>query len=159
MRYIKEAAYRNAGFILFPEMSLTGYERALAADQSMEAADERLNILRQAAVDYQMVISVGGPLRMNHRLYIASWVFTPEGKREIYIKRFLHPGEELFYDRREDFELFLTHEGRKIAFAICFDIENDAHIMKAVEERATMYTAGIFYSEGEFSTAYNAYSI
>ncbi len=148
MRYIKEAARHNAGFILFPELSLTGYERELAASQGMEAEDERLNILGQAASEYQMVISVGGPLIIDYRLFIASWVFTPEGKREIYIKKFLHPGEELFFESREDYNPMLMHEGERVAFAICFDIENDAHIRKAAEQEATMYTASIFYSDG-----------
>lgn len=148
MRYITEAARQNAGFILFPELSLTGYERELAASQGIEAEDDRLNILGQAATEYQMVISVGGPLIIDHRFFIASWVFTPEGKREIYIKKFLHPGEELFFESREDYDLMLMHEGEKIAFAICFDIENDAHIRKAVKQKATMYTASIFYSDG-----------
>ncbi len=113
----------------------------------MEADDERLNILQRAATEYQMVISVGGPLRIDHSLYIASWVFSPEGKREIYIKKFLHPGEELFFESREDYDPLLIHENERIAFAICFDIENDAHIKKAAEQKASMYTASIFYSD------------
>lgn len=148
MKYIEEAAKHNAEFILFPELSLTGYERELAVSQSIEVEDERLDILGQAAIKHRMVISVGGPLRMDHKLFIASWVFTPEGKREIYIKRFLHPGEDLIFESREDYNLMLMHEGERVAFAICFDIENDAHIRKAVEQKATMYTASIFYSDG-----------
>ena len=46
MRYIKEAARLNAGFILFPELSLTGYERELAASQGMEAEDEMGKLLQ-----------------------------------------------------------------------------------------------------------------
>ncbi len=147
MKYIKEAARQNAGFILFPEMSLTGYERELAANQSLEAEDERLNVLEQAATDYQMVISVGGPLRIDNRLYIASWVFTPEGKREIYIKRFLHPGEELFFESREDYAPMIKYQGERIALAICFELEVDEHIRSAVERDASIYTASIFYSD------------
>jgi predicted amidohydrolase len=147
LRYIREAAGQNAGFILFPELSLIGYERELAKNQSLEADDVRLNVLKEAAAEYQMVISVGGPLRIGNTIFIASWVFTPEGKREIYIKKFLHPGEELFFESREDYDPMLMHQGEKIAFAICFDIENDEHIRKAVRRKATIYTASIAYSE------------
>ncbi len=148
LQLIREAAKENAGFILFPEMSLTGYERELAADQSFTAEDERLDGLRQAAIEHHMVISAGGPLRIGGNLYIASWIFLPEGKQEIYIKKFLHPGEEVFYESREDYDPILVRDGERISFAICYDLENDDHIRKVAEQYATMYTASIFYSSG-----------
>lgn len=151
LRYIKMAAEQNADFILFPELSLTGYERELAANQSFTADAPQLDVLAQAAIEYHMVIVAGGPLRIENSLYIASWVFMPDGKKLNYIKKFLHPGEDLFFESRKDYDPMLLLNGERISFAICFDLENDEHIKKAVELNTSMYTASIFYSRNGIS--------
>jgi len=59
MEYIRLAAQQGSEIVVFPEMSLTGYERELAGAQSFTKDDPRLECLKKASSDYGIVIVAG----------------------------------------------------------------------------------------------------
>ncbi|MBR9999401.1 MAG: hypothetical protein KFF73_10540, partial [Cyclobacteriaceae bacterium] len=83
--------------ILFPEMSLTGYTREKASRYAMMRDDPRLEKLRNMAMEYQMIIIAGAPVRLGREMYIGSFIFLHDGSESIYLKKFLHAGEEKYY--------------------------------------------------------------
>ncbi|KFX83972.1 amidohydrolase, partial [Ralstonia solanacearum] len=50
LAFLHEAAARHVRLIVFPELSLTGYESAIAHEAAMHADDARLAPLRDACV-------------------------------------------------------------------------------------------------------------
>jgi predicted amidohydrolase len=147
MSFIELAAEQGSKFIQFPELSITGYEREQARAQCFEEADKRLDCFRKASEKHDIVIAAGAPLLLEDRLYIASWIFKPNGTQEIYIKKYLHTGEEIYFESSMQRDPVLRLNDKQLSFAICFDIENDAHIQCAKEKNSDYYAAGIFYSQ------------
>jgi predicted amidohydrolase len=56
---VVRAAAAGVAVVVFPELSLTGYEPRLAAELAVTAADARLDVLQQAAERHQITLSQG----------------------------------------------------------------------------------------------------
>lgn len=158
LKLIDIAAQYEVQFLIFPEMSLTGYERELAEELSFSEEDERLSVLKDKAILHNMMISVGAPIKINSQLHIGSFIFLPDGSMHIYTKQFLHTGEEKFFSPSFSFNPLLTLENEKITTAICADIANSLHPENAGKQHTTLYTAGIFYTETSMPKAFEQLS-
>lgn len=143
---INEASRHGAQFILFPEMSLTGYEREIAGRLHFTSDDVRFEDIQTASSAKDIIVTVGAPLMIDEKLYISSIIFHPDKEKEIYLKKFLHPGEETVFHTRPGFTPYTFINNEKIAQAICYDIEKDEHINEVKNNGATIYAASIFYS-------------
>jgi predicted amidohydrolase len=146
MEYIKLAARHDSDLILFPELSLTGYERELARKQYFSLDDKRLDCFQKASVEHNITIVVGAPLLLEDHLYIASWIFA-QTKNHIYIKKYLHPGEELYFNSSLEFDPTIALSDNQVSFAICYDIEIEEHIKSVKNRNSNYYAASIFYSK------------
>ncbi|MPM12903.1 hypothetical protein SDC9_59258 [bioreactor metagenome] len=146
MDFIKLAVKKHAKIVVFPEMSLTGYERELAKAQCLSMDDARLEVLQKAAVEYNIAIVAGGPLLLDDHLYIASWIFTPTQGTQLYTKKFMHPGEELYFEPGTEHDPSINLNGELFSFAICYDIERDEHVACVADKKADFYAASIFYT-------------
>jgi predicted amidohydrolase len=158
LQLIDIAAQHQVQFLIFPEMSLTGYERELAKELSFSEEDERLSVLKDKAILYKMMINVGAPIKINSQLHIGSFIFLPDGNMHIYTKQFLHTGEEKFFSPSFSFNPVLALENEKITTAICADIANPLHPENAAKQHTTLYTAGIFYTEKSMPVAFDQLS-
>lgn len=147
LEYIRLAAQQGSKIVVFPEMSLTGYERELARAQSFTKDDPRLECLKRASSDYGIVIVAGGPLLLEDRLYIASWIFEPSEEPQIYTKKFLHPGEEVYFQSSTGYDPVVKLDQEQLSFAICYDIENYEHVECAKNKKSNLYAPSIFYSQ------------
>ena len=143
VRMAEEAARRGARFLLFPELSLTGYSRALSAADTVDATTSDLAPLAEISCCQQMVISVGLPLAATGGLLIASLSFLPDGRRSVYTKRYLHAGEEKTFAVGTGGPLLSAGE-RRIGMAICAEINHRAHIEQTLESGAHVYAASCF---------------
>jgi predicted amidohydrolase len=146
LRLIDVAAQNKSQLIVFPEMSLTGYERELAEGLSFSEDDQRLNVFKHRSALHQMLIIVGAPVKINAKLYIGAFIFSPDGSTAVYTKRFLHTGEEQFFEPGFDLNPLINFENEKISIAICADITNPLHAENAGKRNSTLYAAGIFYT-------------
>ena len=88
------AALRSAQIIIFPELSLTGYEPELANALATNKDDERFNELQQVSDEKNIVIGAGIPVRSDKGILIGMIIFRPLQPRQIYFKQYLHPDEE-----------------------------------------------------------------
>lgn len=147
MEFTRLAAQHGSEIVVFPEMSLTGYERELARAQSFTKDDPRLECLKKASLDYGIVIVAGGPLLLEERLYIASWIFEPSKDAQIYTKKYLHPGEKLYFQSSMEYDPVVKLNHEQLSFAICYDLEQDEHVECAKNKKSNLYAASIFYSQ------------
>jgi predicted amidohydrolase len=146
LRLVELAAKEGAKLIVFPEMSLTGYERELADELSFSENDSRLSSLKEKAVSGQIIIVAGAPIKIDSQLHIGSFIFKPDNTVSIYTKQFLHDGEELFFSPGFDYNPMVEIENERISFAICADITNPTHPENAARNKSTLYLASIFYT-------------
>ena len=60
--YINDAAERGTNVVIFPELSLTGFEPELALDLAMRVKDEKLGVLEKLSIKHDIAIITGAPL-------------------------------------------------------------------------------------------------
>jgi predicted amidohydrolase len=150
LAFMRAAIGKGVRFLLFPELSLTGYERALAERLAIDPADTRLQSLHELARASGMVTVVGAPIRLADRpdLFIAALVLGG-AEVAVYTKRHLHPGED---------EVFRTGDGGArvriatdyIALAVCADFSHASHATAAAQSGATVYAASVLITEGGY---------
>lgn len=153
-RLINLAAIHGAQLILFPELSVSGYERENAGNLEFTSNDSRLDEFRQLAINRKIIIVAGVPLRQESKLYISAFVFYPNGDEQIYTKQDLHDGEEIYFSPGVNDGLQIRLDDEAFSIAICADVTNPAHAVKAASLNTTIYLASIFYTPNGISEGY-----
>ncbi len=156
LRLALQAAGAGARLIIFPEMSLTGYQREMGSELAFEPADPRLQPLQELALARDLIIVAGAPIRIGSQLYIGAFVLGNGPEPRIYIKQFLHGDEKLWYVPGFDHNPLVEIENEQVSLAICADISNAQHPANAKERGTTLYAAGIFYTPQSVDKAHNS---
>ena len=155
---IDEAAQYKVQLIVFPEMSLTGYEREKSKELAFKTDDIRLTAFREKANQYQMTIIVGVPIEIESELYIGAFIIQPGGTITIYTKQFLHDGEEKFFSSGSLAPSIIKTIDERLSIAICADITHPQHPENAFANQASLYAASIFYTPNGIAEAYKQLS-
>ena len=138
-RLIDLAISNQAGTIIFPELSVTGYEPELAHELAMDAYDVRLDDFQQISDNKSVTIGVGVPTRNDRGISISMIVFQPHTKRQIYSKKYLHEDELPFFVQGENTNALLGETN--VALAICYELSVPQHAEDAVKSGAAIYIA------------------
>ncbi len=157
-RMIDLASKNHVDLIVFPEMSITGYEREKARDLAFTATDSRLDRLRQLSVDTKMILIVGAPIQINDKLYIGAFILKPDHSTSIYTKQYLHTGEEKFFDYSFDYNPLINLNNEQAFISICADIVYPKHAENASKNGATLYVASIFFTPNGIAYAHKTLS-
>jgi predicted amidohydrolase len=157
-RLIKIAAGSGAELIVFPEMSISGYERENANELSFSGNDGRLSKLQKLADEHRMTIIAGAPIRIKNEIFIGSFVLRPAKAVSVYTKQFLHEGEDEFFASSFEYNPAIQLNNEKMALAICADIDHPEHPANAKKAKSTIYIASIFFSPNGIPNAHTALS-
>lgn len=150
LAYTEHAAVLGADVVVFPELSLTGYELELLEQLAMMQESEIFNTLSDAATTNNIVVIAGCPLVSEGRKpQIGAVICFPNGKREFYAKQYLHEGEDVYCSTGSESYLF-TVNGTRIALAICADFANPAHSEAASAQQVEVYIASALISEAGY---------
>jgi predicted amidohydrolase len=153
-RLIELAVQNKVQLIVFPELSISGYEREDAQKLVFKKDDSRLNHLRKLAVENNIIIVAGAPIQIENEMFIGEFIISPDNSVSIYTKQFLHEGEDEFFESSFDYNPMITIENKKISFAICADIDNPLHAENASKRETDIYIASIFFSPNGIPNAY-----
>ncbi|NMX57675.1 carbon-nitrogen hydrolase family protein [Pseudomonas edaphica] len=153
LRFMQAAAEQGVQLLVFPELSLTGYEPALAAQLAITPEDVLLAPLREMAQELRMTAVVGMPIRLapGTGVFIGALVLGADGSLAVYTKQHLHPGEEVAFVAGQG-GAALEWADDRIALAVCADFSHASHPRLAAEAGATVYAAGVLISEGGYAT-------
>ena len=143
---IELAADHGANLIVFPELSITGYERETAETLSFSNDDARLEGLKKLAVERNIIIIAGAPVKINAVLYIGEFLIRPDYTVSIYTKQFLYTGEDEYFTSSFDYNPIIELNEEKMSLAICADIMNRQHPENARKTGSTVYISSIFFS-------------
>ncbi|WP_114193470.1 carbon-nitrogen hydrolase family protein [Edaphovirga cremea] len=145
--FIATAVRENVDLLVFPELSLTGYELSIAREQALTLQDPRLDALRADARTHRMNVVLGAPLAAGNgeTCYIGAIIFTADGTLYAYTKQHLH-GEEIHLFSRGEGGPLLTVRQHAVGLAICADISHADHPAKAAQSGASIYIAGVLIS-------------
>ena len=161
---LAELAQRaGAELVLFPELSLTGYELKRARDLAFTAADRRLSGLRTWARQAEVTLVVGAPVLLGSSLHIGALVLDSSGPVHVYAKRHLGafpasvsprgtvpPPEDQVFE--PGLEHLLVECGRGTAgVAICADIGRPAHAKAVADRGASTFLASAFLIPADYA--------
>ncbi|MBV7426728.1 MULTISPECIES: carbon-nitrogen hydrolase family protein [unclassified Acidovorax] len=151
LAFARVAAHHGVQVLVFPELSLTGYEPAVLAAQVLDADHGVLAPLRQAARDHGMALVVGAPaapVAPGALLpSIGAWVLGADGSAALYRKRHLHASEASFASAGMDDAQVHLLAGEPTGLAICADITHPEHARAAHGAGAVLYAASALISE------------
>jgi predicted amidohydrolase len=147
---IKKASELGISYIVFPELSLTGYEPEIAKHLAFSNDDLRLKPLIDSAIKNNIKMAVGGPLLSDGLPKIGLIIISPSGVVETYAKMHLHPGEEQYFSEGEHHHHVIIND-TTIANAICADTNNPKHAHDCFEFGATVYIAGVMVTASGYA--------
>lgn len=154
--FIDAAVTAGVQLLVFPELSLTGYDLPGMGAAALSPSDERLAPLARRAASNNMTIVAGAPLRNPNGLpFIGAIAFHPDGSRTSYRKHFLYQGEEQFAAPGSALSQVIDVRGVPVGLAICFDTSNQQHPHAAVMAGATLYAAGSVISQAGYAKELN----
>lgn len=150
---VEHSALSNADVVVFPELSLTGYELELAQKLASQPEPSRFEMLSKAAVDNQIIVIAGCPLvnSESDKPTIGAAICFPNGAVEFYSKQYLHEGEDK-YCSSGNIDYSLTVNGYILALAICADFVNPEHAKRASLQGADIYLVSALISRSGFDT-------
>lgn len=149
---IVTAARHGISALVFPELSLTGYEPDLAADLAIGVEDTRLSSLQTLAQEHRMAVVVGAPIRSNTtKPSLGAILFTGDGRRRIYRKITLGASEPSYFTHGS-VPLSFTAHGQTIGIAICGDSSQPSHPQGYAAAGATIYAACVFLNTEWYAT-------
>lgn len=132
----------GADVVVFPELSLTGYEPALAQALATHQEDSRFDNFQNVSNAHQLTIGVGVPTKHSTGVCISMVLFQPHEVRRTYSKKYLHADEEAFFVSGQGSPI-LRINNAVIALAICYELSIPAHAAKAYESGADIYIASV----------------
>lgn len=84
--WIKQASNQHTDLIVFPELSLTGYEPELARSLATNQDDKRLDCFQKLSDENNITIGVGLPTKIVDEFNISMIIFQPRKGRITYSK-------------------------------------------------------------------------
>lgn len=170
-RWTSLAVEQGVDLLVFPELSLTGYEPSLAQALATTKEDERFEGLQRMSDRYGIWIGAGMPIKEDaagsvpggegvtagdrgregviagdkggrERVQIGMVIFRPDEERIVYAKQYLHADEQPFFVPGKE-QVFLSLDDHKIALAICYELSVADHSANAYSHRADIYLASV----------------
>ncbi|WP_417449493.1 carbon-nitrogen hydrolase family protein [Kordiimonas sp.] len=145
MRMAGMAAQAGVDFLVFPELSVTGYEMDLAESLQSTPDDAMFAPLQTFASQHDMRVMVGMPLRApSGKPYLGS-VILGGAAPVAYHKVHVHKSEEPYF-QPDDKVGMAEHKGTKLGLAICADLNHPSHAARAADCGADIYAASALIS-------------
>jgi predicted amidohydrolase len=153
LRVVGRAAAHGARLVVFPELSLTGYELDLAGALRMAPDDLRLAPLAEASRRLGVHVMVGAPWGGDGDgdgalPFLGAFLFTPGGT-ETYAKVHVHVSEAPYVAAGTTGRV-VDLGGVATGLAICRDTMIPAHAAEAAGRGAELYVAGVMKTVDEY---------
>ncbi|MCE6995194.1 carbon-nitrogen hydrolase family protein [Saccharothrix sp. S26] len=145
---VAEAA--DADLLLFPLLSLTGYDLHRLAEPSAWTIpdDPRLDVVREASRAHGVTTVVGAAWAGPDGRVLASVALSPDGGVEVVGKHHLSRAErELFEPAGPAHPVDVR--GWRVALAVCFDAAAPEHALEMARRGADVYAVSALYTEGQ----------
>lgn len=136
------AVLHHVDALFFPELSIIGYEPALAKELVFYVYDKRLDVFQTLSNTHGMSIGIGVPIQFSTGIQISMIIFIPNKIRQVYSKQLLHP-DELPYFVSGDQQVVHTVKNKKIVPAICYESLQVENAEQAHALGAQLYVASV----------------
>lgn len=144
-KFILTAIDKKSDLIVFPELSLTGYEPELSEKLAIEKTDPRLAQFQMMSDKGGISIVIGMPFKKNSGVCIAAAIFQPGVPVTVYCKRYLHASEEPYFVPGNDEVAVLSVANRNVGLAICYELSIDSHVSSVFSAGSDVYVASVVH--------------
>ena len=151
-KVIELAAKNGSDVIVFPELSLTGYEPTLGKKLAMSETDSRWNEFQEIANAQKIIIALGAPIKCDSGICISLVVLQPDTELFIYSKRYLHADEDAFFVSGNS-PSNLIGKDNNMALAICYEIFIPEHSEQSISKGVEVYIASVAKGESGVKSA------
>lgn len=149
---IEAAARCGVSVLVFPELSLTGYEPDLAAELAITPMDNRLLRLIDLARLHRIEVIVGAPLQRGAtKPALGAIVISASGSPNTYRKMHLGDSERTYFTHG-DAPLAISVSGHTVGLAICADSSQPGHPQTYANLGADIYAASVFLNAEWYAT-------
>lgn len=150
-RFIQAAAEAGVDVLVFPELSLSGYELTQLGSYSVQPDDGLLAPIRHLARAHSMTVVLGVPIASDSpRPYIGAISCFPDGRSAVYCKQYLDPSELAFATQGARGARLHRVKGESFSLAICADTTHEQHASDAASTGASLYLAGVLVSQAGY---------
>ncbi|GIL22542.1 MAG: hydrolase [Bacteroidota bacterium] len=152
------AVAQGADAIIFPELSLTGYEPTLATSLALELTDACVKELQELCNHHAITIAVGAPLKTQAGIIISLLIFQPGQSVLVYGKQYLHPDEEPWFVPGTNLPPIVIR-GCRVGLAICYELSVEEHFHRMVPSKPDVYVASVAKFRNGIAPSYNRLAI
>jgi predicted amidohydrolase len=145
LQFIELAVANGADMIVFPELSVTGYEPTLAKELATTSNDDRLCCFQKLSDLHKVIICLGLPTKMDEKLFISMIIFQPDKAPITYSKQHLYPTETDYFSPGIT-PVYLHINETVVAPAICYELSIPEHSAAAHQNKASVYLASVLNS-------------
>jgi predicted amidohydrolase len=148
-KFMAAARQARVDVLVFPELSLTGYELPLLHKLALKPTATCLNPLRYFVRETRMTVIVGVPLATEPGAApaIGAITFFADGRTSMYRKQHLATRDEGHIAESVGCSGPHSLFGQSIALAIGADTWHERHAASAAASEASMYVASVLVSE------------
>lgn len=157
LKLVDLAVSMSSDMIVFPELSLTGYEPELARALAMDETDRRLAVFQTISNEHNIIIGVGVPAKTDPGISIRQLFFRRGQPVMLYSKQYLHPDEEPFFVASRNSDVLQAGQ-TVIAPAICYELSVSEHAERACGNNANIYLVSAVKFTGGIEKALNRLS-
>ncbi|MGL6257917.1 carbon-nitrogen hydrolase family protein [Vibrio sp. WXL210] len=149
--FCASAVSLGANIIVFPELSLTGYELERLNELAVTPSSSPVQELSDIAVANGLTVIAGCPLASGQpKPYISAMIFHPSGEVDYYRKQYLHQGESEFCLAGDENYSFTIGQ-MKFALAVCADFTEPRHSLDAQASHVDVYLVSALISKNGFA--------
>lgn len=128
--------------IVFPELSITGYEPGLSHELATHKDDTRFDDFQLISDTKKITIGIGVPTKDSKGICITMLLFQPEQARQTYSKKYLHPDEEPYFISGDNSNGLIGNKS-DIALAICYELSVPEHAENVHQHGAQIYLTSV----------------
>lgn len=139
--WISRAVAATVDTIVFPELSITGYEPRGASEVSKKYQKQVSSHFDGISKEMNINILLGFPTVSDYGLHISSLGFTSQGSF-IYSKRSLHSDEQPFFSPSTNNALW-KWEDQKIGLGICYESVLEHHLTPLLKQKIDLYLVSV----------------
>lgn len=135
---LDDAAKRGCRYVLFPELSLTGYFPEQLKEYSPHLIEVIANDFSHVAKKMSINFTIGCPLWHENKVFIGAITFLANGETVEHQKRLLSGNESNFVSKGTASPNF-TIENYKFQLCICAELKERAFFNDAVSQNVDLY--------------------
>lgn len=157
-RFIYTACKLNTDLLVFPELSLMGYDPVQSTKFALKRGDKALERFQELSNRQKITLGIGvSEKKATGGIGISMFFYQPRAPQRFYTKQVLHPDEFPYFEAGTR-QVLLHTGGLRICPAICYESLLPNHAKQAYRKGANLYLASVAKREAGVATATNHYS-